>query len=125
MKSHSVKAVVILVAMGLIIFCVKSWAADWKEFVEASTGVFDYDAANISSPSQGFVRVWIHNVTKNETTHLEINCKDKVYRVLDVIQYDEANRIKGRQTYYDHPAPTWYKITPNSVPESLYSIVCP
>ncbi len=125
MKSLSVKAVVILLAMGLTVCYAKSWAADWKEFVEASTGVFDYDAANISFPSQGFVRVWIHNVTKNETTHLEINCRDKTYRVLDVIQYDEAKRIKGRQTYYDHPAPTWYNITPKSVPEPLHSIVCP
>jgi hypothetical protein len=125
MKSLSVKAVIILLALGFAIWSGKAWAAEWKEFVEATTGVFDYDAADISSPSKGFVRVWIHNVTKKETSHVEINCKDRTYRVLDVIQYDEARRIKSRDTYYNHPAPTWYSIAPKSVVEPLQSIVCP
>jgi hypothetical protein len=125
MKSLSVKLAVILLVMGLTICYAKAWAAEWKEFTEATTGVFHYDAASISYPSEGFLRVWIHNVTKNETNLVEINCKDKSYHILDVIQYDEADRVKSRETYYDNPTHNWYNISPGSVPEPLYIFLCP
>ena len=110
LKSLSVKAVFILFATGLTICYAEAWAADWKEFAEATTGVFYYDAADIPSPSEGHVRVWIHNVTKNETNLVEFNCKNRTYTVLDVIQYDEAKVIKSRETYYDNPTFTWFNI---------------
>jgi hypothetical protein len=125
MKSLSFKFGVVVFVMGLTICHGEVWAAEWKEFAEATTGVFDYDAANISSPSEGFVRVWIHNVTKHETNLVELNCKDKRYHVLDVIQYDEAGRMKSRDTYYDNPTHSWLDISPESVPELLYVILCP
>ncbi len=124
MKSLSAKLGVILLGVGLTICSAKAWgAADWKEFAEATTGVFRYDAASISSPSEGLVRVWIHNVTKNETNLVEFKCKDRSYQVLDAVQWDEAYRIKSRELYYDNP--NWLKISPRSVPEALYKIVCP
>ena len=125
MKSLLVKVTFMVLAMGLTLFYPKAWAADWKEFTEATTGIFHYDAVSISYPSEGFLRVWVHNVTKNKTSLVEMNCKDKSYHVLDVIQYDEANRIKSRETYYDNPTHNWYDISPKSVPEPLYKIVCP
>ncbi|MGQ9646030.1 MAG: surface-adhesin E family protein [Thermodesulfobacteriota bacterium] len=125
MRSFSVKLAVILLVMGLVTFYSKAWAADWKEFAEATTGVFHYDAASIHATPEGLVRVWIHNVSKQETNLVEFNCKAKSYRVLDVIQYDKANRIKSRETYYDNPTPHWYDISPKSVPEPLSMIVCP
>jgi hypothetical protein len=125
LKSLLVKVVVMLFAMGLTIWYADAWAADWKEFAEATTGIFYYDAADIPTPSEGHVRVWIHNVTKNETNLVELNCKDRTYTVLDVIQYDEAKRIKSRETYYDNPTFTWFNITEKSVPEPLHGIVCP
>jgi len=125
MKSISVRLAVVLLVMGLTICYAKAWAAEWKEFAEATTGVFHYDAASISHPSEGLLRVWIHNVTKDETNLVEINCKDKSYHVLDVIQYDETNRIKGRDTYYDNPTHNWYDISPRSVIEPLYIFLCP
>lgn len=125
MKSLSVKLAVVLFVMGLTICYVTAWAAEWKEFAEASTGVFHYDAASISSTPEGFVRVWIHNVTKQETNLVEFNCKERRYHVLDVIQYDQARRIKSRETYYDNPSHNWYDIPPDSVPEPLYEIACP
>ncbi len=57
LKSLSVKAVIILFATGLTICYAETWAADWKEFAEATTGVFYYDAANIRASSEGHVRV--------------------------------------------------------------------
>ena len=125
MKSLSAKLGVILLVVGLTICSSKIWGADWKEFVEATTGVFRYDAATISSPSEGLVRVWINNVTKNETHHVEFKCKDRSYRGLSVVQWDAAYHIKSREDYYDNPNPDWLKISPGSVPEALYKIVCP
>jgi len=125
MKSLSAKLVFIFFVIGLTICYVRVWAAEWKEFAVATTGVFHYDAASISSPSKDFARVWIHNVTKHETNLVEFNCKERSYHVLDVIQYDEANRMQSREDYYDNPTPNWLKISPKSVPESLHKIVCP
>jgi len=125
MKSLFAKLVLILVAVGLTNFYGEAGAAEWKEFAEATTGVFRYDAASISSTPEGFVRVWIHNETKRETNLVEFNCKEASYHVLDVVQYDEADRIKSRETYYDNPTHNWYEISEKSVPQSLYGILCP
>ena len=123
MRLLSTKWAVILVVVGLIICQAKAWGADWKEFAEATTGIFYYDAGSVSSPSHGIFRVWIHNVTKRETSLIDINCKEKDYRVLDVIQYDEVGRIKDRDLYYDNTA--WLGITQKTVPEPLHSTLCP
>lgn len=123
MKSLSAKWVVILLVIGLTICYARVWAADWKEFAHATTGIFHYDAESISSPSKGFVRVWIHNVSKHETSLIEFDCNGGSYRVLDIIEYDEAGRIKNRSLYYD--ASDWKNISPRSVPEPLQKILCP
>jgi len=123
MKSLWTKVVVILFVMGLTLFCAKAWAAEWKEFAEATTGTFYFDAASISSPSEGFIRVWIHNETKLKTHLIELNCKGKIYKVLDSVEYDEADRIKARDANYDNP--NFSTIAPDSVPELLHSILCP
>ncbi len=125
MKSLWIRLVLILFVIGLSMSYGKGWAADWKQFAEATTGVFRYDAASISSPSGGLVRVWINNMTKNETNLVELNCKERTYQVLSVVQWDEAFRIKSREDYIDNPNPNWLKISPESVPEALYKIVCP
>jgi hypothetical protein len=123
MKLLSAKWAVILVVVGLTIFQAKAWGIDWEEFAETTKGIFYYDVGGVSSPSEGIFRVWIHNATKHETSLIDINCKEKDYRVLDVIQYDEAGRSKGRDLYYDNTA--WLAITQRSVPEPLHSILCP
>jgi hypothetical protein len=125
MKSLFAERVVIFIVLGLTICYGKTWAAEWKEFAEATTGVMHYDASSISSTPEGFVRVWIYDMTKQETTLVELNCKERSYHVLDVIQYDEAKRIKSRETYYDNPTSKWYDISPKSISEPLSKIVCP
>jgi hypothetical protein len=122
MRSLSAKLGVIFLVIGLTISCSVVWGADWKEFAEATTGVFHYDAASVTSPSKGLVRVWIHNVTKHETNLVEVNCMAASYRVLDVIEYDDAGRIKEREDYYDNSS--WLSISPKSVLEPLHEIVC-
>ena len=123
MERSSSKLGVILLVMGLTICCAKAWGADWKEFAEATTGTFYYDTASVTSPSKDFFRVWIHNVNKHETSLIEIDCREKDYRVLDVVEYDETDRIKDRFDYYDNP--NWLVISQNTVPEPLHSILCP
>jgi len=124
MKSLWIRLGLILFVIGLSLGDGKGWAADWKEFAEATTGVFRYDAASISSRSGGLVRGWINNMTKNETNLVELNCKERTYQVLSVVQWDEAFRIKSREDY-DNPNPNWLKISPQSIPEALHRIVCP
>jgi len=120
MKLLSTVGIIVLL-VGLTI-C-SAWGADWKEFAEATTGIFYYDKTSVTSPSEGFFKVWIHNVKKHETSLIEIDCKEKNYRVLDVVQYDEADRIKDRYDYRDNQ--DWLNISQNSVPEPLHSILCP
>jgi hypothetical protein len=123
MKLSSTKLGIVLLVVGLTICYAKAWGADWKEFAEATTGTFYYDKGSVTSPSKDFFRVWIHNATKHETSLIEIDCRKKNYRVLDVIEYDEAGRIKGRHDYYDNPG--WLGISQRTVPELLHSILCP
>ena len=123
MKSLSVKLGVILLIAGLTICQTQVWGADWKEFAEATTGFFYYDKASVSSTREGFLRVWIHNTTKHESSLIEIDCKEKNYRVLDITEYDEASRIKDRHLYYDNSG--WIDISQRTVPEPLHSILCP
>ena len=122
MKSSWIQLGVILLLAGLMLSYSNAWGADWKEFADATTGTFYYDATGISSPSAGMTRAWIHNATKHETSLIEFNCKGGSYRVLDVVEYDAAGRIKSRQDYHDNP--NWMTISPKSVPESLLPIVC-
>jgi len=125
MKSLSVRLVLILLVVGLSAGVGKGWAADWKMFAEATTGVFRYDAASVASPSPGLKRVWINNMTKNETDLVVLECKEKTYQVLSVVQWDEAFRMKNREDYAYNPTPNWLKIPEKSVPEALYEVVCP
>ena len=124
MKLLSFKLGVIFLVMGLAI-CASAWSADWKEFAEATTGIFYYDAASVTSPSKDFYRVWIHNTTTRESSLIEIDCKEKNYRVLDVVEYDETSRfkVKARHDYYDNT--NWLVISQRTVPEPLHSILCP
>ena len=122
MKIWSAKLGVVIFVVGFTLCCSIVWAADWKELVEATTGVFQYDAQSVSTSPQGFVKAWIYNATKREGSFIEINCKDKRYHVLDVVQYDEARRVTNRSDYYDNT--TWLNVSPGSIPEALQKIVC-
>jgi hypothetical protein len=123
MKSLSIRLGVMFFIIGVFFCCVEAWGADWKEFAEATTGIFYYDEGSVTSPSMDLYRVWIHNATKHETSLIEIDCKEKNYRVLDVVEYDETNRFKVRYDYYDNTG--WLVISQRTVPEPLHSILCP
>ena len=123
MKLSSSKLGLIFLVIGLTISCAEAWGADWREFAETTTGTFYYDKESVTSPSKEFFRVWISNATKRETSLIEIDCRQKNYRVLDVVEYDEADRTKTRYDYYDNPS--WLDISQKTVPEPLYSILCP
>ena len=122
MKTLSAKVGIMLLVVGFTLCCGIAWGADWKELAEATTGVFEYDAQSVSSSPQGFVKAWIYNATKREGSLIEINCKEKRYHVLDVVQYDKDRRVTNRNDYYDNP--TWTNITPGSIPEALQKSVC-
>ena len=122
MKSLLAKLGAIFLIVGLMAGSSAVFGADWKEFAEATTGVFRYDATSISSPSEGLVRVWINNMTKNETSLVELKCKDNDYRVLSFVQWDEAYHVRSRQ---DYPDADWLQISAKSVPEALCKTLSP
>ena len=122
MKTLLAELGIMFLVVGFTLCCSIAWGADWKELAEATTGVFEYDAQSVSSSPQGFVKAWIYNATRREASHIEINCKGKSYHVLDVVQYDQSERITNRSDYYENP--TWSTISPRSVPEALQRIVC-
>lgn len=118
----SAKLGITVLVVGLTLCWGVVWAADWKELVEATTGIFQYDAQSVSTSPQGFAKAWVYNTTKREGSFIEINCKEKRYHVLDVVQYDEARRVTNRSDYYDNT--TWLNVSPGSIPEALQKIVC-
>jgi len=122
MKPFSTALGIVLLVVAFGLCSPDAWGQDWKEFAYATTGTFYYDTRSVSSPAEGMLRVWIHNLSKLETSLLEVNCKDRSYQVLDYIQYDEAWRIKDRYTFYDDPKKV--TIPPGSVTESLHKVVC-
>ena len=71
MKTLSAKLGIMFLAAGLTLCCGIRVGADWKEFAEATTGIFQYDAQSVSSSPQGFVKAWIYNATKREGSHIE------------------------------------------------------
>ncbi len=125
MKCLRARLALIFFAIAFSVGMGKGWAADWKPLAEATTGVFRYDAASVTSLSEGLKRVWINNMTKNETDLVVLDCKEKAYQVLSEVQWDEAFRMKSREDYAYNPTPNWIKIPAKSVPEALYEVVCP
>ena len=122
MRTLSAKLGIMLLVVGLTLCCGIVWGADWRELAEATTGVFQYDAQSVSPSPQGIVKVWIYNATRREGSLIEINCKEKRYHVLDVVQYDQDRRVTNRSNYYDNP--TWLTVSPGSIPEALQKMVC-
>jgi len=123
MKPLSFKLGIIFLVAGIALFQSPVRGADWKEFAEATTGIFYYDKGSVSSTPEGFLRVWINNTTKHESSLIEIDCKEKNYRVLDIVEYDDSGRIKDRHLYYDNS--DWLPISQKTVPEPLHTILCP
>jgi hypothetical protein len=50
MRLLSSKLGMIFLVMGLTICCARAWGADWREFAEATTGIFYYDVESATSP---------------------------------------------------------------------------
>jgi len=124
-KKPMKKTGLLLAVIASIFFCfMEGSGEDWKEFAEATTGIFYYDKESVKSIPPWVFRVWIHNTNKRETSLIEIDCKEKDYRVLDVVEYSEAGSIIDRHMYYDDD-PGWLPIAQRTIPEPLHSILCP
>lgn len=122
MKAFPFKVMVVLLTLGMISSFSNVGAADWKVFARGTTGVFHYDAESVRSPSQGAVKVWIHNSTQHITYLAEFNCPEGSYRVLDRVEYGEGDQVKTRDTYYENT--NWVTIPSGSVLEDLRPLVC-
>lgn len=140
MKSLSPKLRVILVAVGLGIFCyAEVWGGDWKVLGRTDLYVFSYDAKNIVRPSKRIVRASIKFVftekggkdivkeygkqyenVNHAISSIEFNCEEKMKRYLSTRFY----ATDGMISISDNPEAPWGSIKPETVEETVYEEVC-
>ena len=140
MKSLLGKWKIIPFATGLILLgFANCGGSDWKLYAETDVGNYYYDAGSLTSPSKQIVRVWTEVFHSEEGQILamkefkfkkklgmsaalqEINCVDKMSRLLTVTHYD----TEGITIHSESPKePKWKYIIPDSIVEFLHKAVC-
>jgi len=139
MKSLTVMFGVILF-IGLAIFgYAEVWGADWKYIEETYAGKFFYDGDSIRS-SKDIVRVWIKVLyTEKGVNYMasllgekyktlsyaillfEYHCGDKEKCIVPIVCYSKDGKVL---TSADDQNPNWNFISPDSIDEALYKIIC-
>ena len=140
MKPLLVQSRVILVVMGLAIFCYSEvWGEDWKLIKKTGDAKFYYDAKDITRSPQKMISVWIKQVyTKKgkmdminlvgpryeklsySINSLEFDCAAKKMRFLSMTYYSKSGDILD----LENPSDKWEAIAPNSMFDALYKKVC-
>jgi len=141
MKSLSVRVRVILVVIG---FAFSSYAevggGNWKYIGEAYEGIYFYDGARITRPSEDTARVWIRILytqeginrmvsllgRKYETLSYAIalfqyQCRDKKKQIVPIAFYSKDGKVLISA---DDRIFNWNFMSPDSVDEALYKILC-
>jgi len=116
------------------------WGADWKQVRSTGSAILYYDTEEITYPSKDVVKVltkWAYTEKgiknaqeifgKNygnlgySTKSYEINCKDKTSRILSITDYNKDGTVilSNSKTNAE-----WSRISPESVLDSLYKMVC-
>jgi len=116
------------------------WGADWKQVGSTNSAIFYYDTKEITYPSKDIVKVltkWAYTEKgiknakeifgenyKNLSYSIksyEINCKDKTSRILSITDYNKDGSVIPSNSKTNAE---WSSISPESVLESLYKMVC-
>ncbi len=121
--------------IGLFFACAKTEKSDWKFYAESETVKAYYNAESINHTSEGFVQVWDKYVFIKKTIQREeimkqtkvlneIDCANKRSRLLSVTSYNTYGEVIENYNFDKSPS-DWTDITPDSIFENLYNIVCP
>jgi hypothetical protein len=120
--------------------------ADWKLFSENEFLSLYFDSTRLSRAENDTVKVWVRYIPKGKKgrefwAHIrsldkvplkqfqhygssvvlyELNCLDKVYRLISGIDYDRENRMLAEMAIS-----SWKPIYPDSLIETLLPAVCP
>jgi len=120
--------------------------SDWKFYFRGADGTsFHYDANSINVLPANVIRVWIKGISETEEDRLryilnqkrqfpdfpnnwffsialyEINCKNKTFTGIEVLDYDMNNEFISAETVKN---PTPVNISPDSMTDVLQKLVC-
>src|SRR4030042_4055278 len=130
----------LLLAISILFGFSVVWGADWKQVRSTGSATLYYDTEEITHPSKDIVKVltkWAYTEKgiknakevfgdkyKNLSYSIksyEINCKDKTSHILSITDYNKDGTVisSERKTNAE-----WSRISPESVLESLYKMVC-
>jgi len=140
MKSLSHKLGVSLIVIGLLIFAyAEVWGQAWKYIEETYSGGYFYDADRIRR-SEDIVTVWMKVLyTEKGVNYMvsllgkkyktlsyaiflfEYHCRDKKKRIVPIVCYSKDGKVIISD---DDQNPNWNSISPDSIDEALYKILC-
>src|SRR4030042_2331627 len=130
----------LLLAISILLGYSVVWGADWKQVRSTGSATLYYDTEEITHPSKDIVKVltkWVYTEKgiknaqemfgknyKNLSYSIksyEINCKDKTSRILSITDYNKDGSVIPSNSKTNAE---WSSISPESVLESLYNMVC-
>ncbi len=139
LKSNLSFTTVISLALALL-GSTEVWGADWKAYGGNNDGLFYYDSDSITHPSKNIIRFW-HKAIFSEAgireavntfgkdyenldysiSLREINCSEKMIRLLAVTYYSNTGAILDSAVNY---GAGWQFMDSAAVIESLYQRLC-
>ena len=130
----------LLLAISILLGYSVVWGADWKQVRSTGSATLYYDTEEITHPSKDIVKVltkWAYTEKgiknakeifgenyKNLSYSIksyEINCKDKTSRILSITDYNKDGSVIPSNSKTNAE---WSRISPETVLESLYKMVC-
>ena len=122
------------------------FGTDWTLCSENEFLFLYFKASGITRSEEGLIKVWVKYVPKGQKgrefwAHIrnlekipmkqfqgyaysvvlyELNCQDKVYRLISGIDYNRENRMLAEM-----PLSKWKPVYPDSLIETLQQAVCP
>ena len=137
MKSLSVKLGVILIGLAIFGYA-EVWGQDWELLEKIENNKFYYDKKDVTHSPQKIVKVWIRQVYSKKDkgmidlggrryenlsysiNSLEFVCGARLTRFLTKTYFSENEDLLG----LEDPPDIWESISPNSMFDALYKIVC-
>jgi hypothetical protein len=141
MRSRSVRGSIVLFVIGFTMFAnTEVCGEDWKFYSQTAEALYYFDAKSETPSDKNVIRVQVRlNFTdkglnemvekfgeryrniSHELNDYEINCADKMFRVLAVTRYSKEGKIL---LTVSRDEAGWTSIPPDSTSESLYKEVC-